>query len=342
MKTYQLLSIALAFSQGLYSQATPILSQNEAQNVDGLLTLYPESSDQNLFYFFPNSATFQTSVIEGKATPLFGFTYWGLSNGGALADAGAFLTFTAHLASDEQQRKVLDAFIAAGRKVAVLPLMSSTISLHGTKSGEAPLSRLFDEFNFSQQGGMAEDDIGVNALMTGLGAKTFRSAIQNNSLMKVDYCFKFQGLGPNFKADINMDYQKVYDAFQAHFSGGGWFTKASINAEVEKLRESEIIHIKTDGGTAVEKDYVSKIADKIAARLFVAELDTKSVGTADIGGWSFTKFTFNNTHREQLGFAKWSIEARDLVEREFCIPVNLSGLKPFYGEVVKNADDFHL
>ena len=322
----------------LNAQAIPLLGENAAQNMNALLTLYPDSNDQNLFYFMPNSSAFQMDASSGKATPMFGFTYWGLSPGGPITDAGAFLTFTAHLTSDQGQKDGLAAFIASGKRIAVLPIKESTISLTTTSTGKSPLGKLFDEFNFSAHGGMAEDDIGVNAIMTGIGAKVFRVAIDNSDLMKVDYCTKIQGLGPNFDASITLDYKRIYDDFQAHFSGGGWFTKVQIDAEVEKLRKEGGIVITINGGDAKMAEYVTTVADTVIAKLMIPEIKDSPTSSGSNSVWSFTSYSLSATHREELTSFSWKIIRRDLVEREFCIPVTLSGLKPYYNDVVKNAD----
>ena len=319
------------------AKAIPLLGENAAQNTATALTLYPDSDDKSLFYFMPNSSAIQVDPSSNE--PMFGFTYWGLSSGGPIADAGAYLTFTAHLTSDKYQRDALNAFIASGKKVAALPLMESTIGLTSTNKNQPPLGLLFNELDFAAHAGMAEDDIGVNAVMTGIGAKVFKTAIDGNDLFKSDYCFKIQGLGPNFKGIITVDYARVYDDFQAHLSGGNWFTHASINDEVEKLRQTGAISILIQGGDAKMDEYVTSVAEGIVTRLFKSELQAAPTSTASTStDWSFFSFTLTNTHREELKTEIWSMTKQDLVTREFCIPITLSGLKPFYNDVVKNAD----
>jgi hypothetical protein len=320
------------------AHAIPLLAENAAQNVSTALTLYPDSDDPNLFYFMPNSSAIQMDSSAGTPMPMFGFTYWGLEQGANLANAGAYMTFTAHLVSDQNQKDAMNAFIASGKKIAAIPLLNSTIGLTPATPGAAPLPLIFNELDFAAHAGMAEDDIGVNAVLTGIGAKVFKAAIDGTDLFKADYCFQVQGLGPNFDATISIHYQRVYDDFQAHFSGGGWFTSYQINAEVEKLRQSGAVSIVINGGDETLTEYVKGVADQITAKLFTPQLQSTPTSSSSTPWWSFTSYSMSATSRDQLADETWTMKKRDLVTREFCVPVTLSGLKPYYNDVVKNAD----
>lgn len=319
-----------------HAHAIPIFAENAAQNVNTALTLYPDSEDQNLYYFMPNSSSLQMTNTT-PSLPMFGFTYWGLNTGASLENAGAYLSFTAHLVSDEAQKAALNSFISGGKRVAALPIQTSIVNLTSSQKDAIPLKILFNELDFSAHAGMAEDDIGVNAVLTGIGAKVFKAAIDTPDLMKVDYCYQSQGLGPDFNAHVMVDYRRVYDDFQSHFSAGGFFWHAQIDAEIEKLIANHAISIVINGGDAKEEEYVKSISDEIVEKLMQPHL--QAVPTSAAGsGWSFASYSLKITNREELTTVHWDMMKRDNVIHEACIPVTLSGLKPYYNDIVKNAD----
>jgi len=274
---------------------------------------------------------------ERTGLPQIGFTHWGLSNGGPIADAGAWLTFTMRLRSDKAQRAGLDSLLAEGKRIAVLPVQASTVGITSTKEG-TPASRLFEEFHFAQKAGRAEDEVGVNAVMTGIGAKVFKAAIDNPQLMKVDYCYKVQGLGPNMEGRIYVKWDKVYDYFQASASFGGFWSKKSISVEVEKLRQKNLVDISLDGGTATEMEKLYELTNTIIARLFVPELKMQPGSGDGGGGWSFSRFSAKIVHKEELKEETWTIRKRDLIDREFCSDMALKDLTPFKDKIVKDAE----
>lgn len=316
------------------AQALPLLAENAGIRLSETLTLYPDSDDKNVYYFVPNSSVM---ARDSSQLPQFGFTYWGLSTGAPLKDAGAYLTFSMRLKSDEAQRRALDSVIAEGKRVAVVPVQASTIGLQ-TNSGERPLGKLFEEFNFAQHAGRAEDEVGVNAVMTGVGAKVFLSAIDNPQLIKLDYCYKVTGLGPNFRARIHARWDRVYDFFQASYSVGGWFFKKNIQVEVEKLMQNNLVEIFIDGGDATKEEYVRKLTELILARLFVPELKASPGSSESGGGWSFSRFSLKAVHREELKEETWILSQRDLIDREFCSNMAIKDIALYRNQLVRDAD----
>lgn len=330
-----LLSAALAasgFSASAF--ATPLLSENAAQNYNGILTLYPDSVDPNLFYFMPNSSTFARE--NGK--PVFGFTYWGLNPSTPLSEAGAYMSFVLRPASDAAQQAALDAAIRSGKSIAVLPVMSSMVGLTSTRNDQIPLEKLVEEFNFPEHGGTPEAEAGINMLLTGRGATVFKQAITNPGILNLQYCYMVQGLGPNFDARVEVEMDRVYSRFEGSVSKGGWFFRKSIHTLVEKLVDERAVRILSDGGTASEREKLQEIANQIIARIFKPELDVKAPAGQESSGWSFMRFSLSTVNRKELKRETWRITHRDLVEREFCIPLRLSDLSPYLKDVVKNAD----
>ena len=337
-KTPMGLGAAIALGLSLLNvnqaQALPLLAENAGIMVDDIITAYPDDKDPNLVYFMPNSSVM---ARDAENLPQFGLTYWGLSNGGPIDQAGGYMTFTARLYPDASQKRALDGLRAQGKRVAVIPVQASTMGITSTKPGSTPLSNLFSEFNFAAKAGVMEQEVGVNAALTGIGAKVFKAAIDTPQLIKADYCYKVTGLGPNFDATITANMSRVYDYFSASYSSG-WLSKKTISVEVEKLRQANAIKIVINGGDAKMEEYVQKIAETIVQRIFTPELKTGPGPAGGDGGWSFSRYSLNLTHKEENKEETWQYIRRDLVDREFCANVALKDLKPYKDQLVRDAD----
>jgi hypothetical protein len=318
------------------AQAAPIFSESEAYRKAQILTLYPDSRNPNKFYFIPNSSGF--ARME-NGLPAFGFTYWGLKPDNA--EAGAYMTFTTRLAMDPQQREALTEFLQEHPRaeIAVVPIQSSMIGLNTSSASGIPLSKFFEEWNLPERGGRAEDEVGANTMMTKLGAKVMLKAIENPQALKLDYCYKVQGLGPNFRAVVTADLKWVYDYFSATVGGGGFWFKGSVTRTVEKLISDGRVKIDIEGGTPADETFARSVAERIVERVFKVDLEAKPGPHSSPGGWSFSSVSLNSTHREQFKSERWEYERRELIEREFCLPLKLGDITPYKDRVVKNADE---
>ncbi|MCO5142927.1 MAG: hypothetical protein M9962_07550 [Oligoflexia bacterium] len=334
-KLFVIIALALitTYKQAL---ALPLLAENAGITVNEVLTLYPDSDNPNVMYFMPNSSGITKSSETGL--PLFGLTYWGLSNGSSLDDAGAWLTFTMHLKSNEIQKKALQSLLDEGKRIAVLPVQESAVSINTTNEGQVPSKKLFDEIHFGKKAGVMESEIGVNAVLTGVGAKVFKSGIENPQLLKMDYCFKSTGLGPNMKGTIHVKWDRVYDYFSASYSAGGFFSKKSISVEIEKLKQKNLVYINLDGGDATEFEKLQELAKIIINRLFVPELSASPGNGGGGGGWSFSRYSLKIVHKEELKEETWTINKRDLIDREFCLNLGLSDLNKYKDKIIIDAD----
>ncbi|WP_413290549.1 hypothetical protein [Bdellovibrio sp. HCB337] len=319
------------------AHAVPLLGETAGSiKVSGNVTLYRDHADPNKVYYFPNSTRFS---IDNNKVPLFNFVYWGLDNP---ATGGAYMTMTTHLSSDEAQKKDLENFMATNPtiEVAVLPVMSSSVGLQTTATNQQPLSGLFTEFNFALHGGRAEDEIGVNAVLTGTGAKAFKALLTKSSssaLLKMDYCYKVQGYGPNMDAKITAKMDRVYEYFQTSHSGGwGWFSW-SIQAVVEKLVAERSIIIEMNGGDAKDWEYIRTISETLTARLFVPELSATPITVAAPANRLF-RFGGGYVRKEELQTETWTWKRRDLVERDFCTNIMIKDLEPYRDRLVISAD----
>lgn len=318
-------------------EAIPLFGEAAGTIKEGLLTLYKDSTDPKKVYFFPNSTKFS---VDNENIPLFNYVYWGLNNG-VSDNAGAYMTLSTHLASDPSQQAALDNYITNNpdMEVAVLPIKSSMVGLQTTVKDEQPLKALFKEFNFSKVGGRAEDEIGVNAVLTPVGAMAFKALLTKGmagSKLKFDYCYKIQGLGPSMDATVAVDMKRVYEYFEFDHSGGwGWFSW-SIKTVVEKLKDDRLIKITMNGGDAKEWEVLNAVAATITERLFKPELAASPVSPASTN--NLFRFGGGYVKKEELKNETWHWVRRDLEEREFCTAVVIKDLTGHLDKLVTKAD----
>ena len=333
----QILIAAISYLTIAHAQAIPLFGETAGTIKEGILTLYKDSSDSRKVYFFPNSTKFS---VDQSDVPLFNFVYWGL-DAGATTEAGAYMTFSTHLASDQSQQAALNNYIKnhPDMEVAVLPIKKSMIGLQTTVPGEQPLKTLFKEFNFAKTGGRAEDEIGVNAVLTPVGARAFKALLSKNmggNKLKLDYCYTIQGLGPNMDATVKVDMRRVYDYFEFNHTGGwGWFAW-SIKAVVEKLKDERVIQITMNGGDAKEWEVLNTVAQTITQRLFKPELAASPVSPATTN--NVFNFGGGGVKKEELKVETWNFVRRDLEERDFCTAVVVKDLQGYLDKLVTKAD----
>lgn len=329
-------SIALI---GTQAQALPLLAESAALRAGNALTLYPDHQDPNKFYFMPNSSRIGR---DQRGVPTFSFTYYGLDKGD-LSQAGALMVYVGRLASDNDQAQALSHFLRTNPRagVAVLPIRESIVTLNST-TGQTPLKPLFSEFNFAAKGGRAEDEIGINAILTGIGAKLFKASLlaEVGAALKYDMCYKVQGLGPAMDGKIFVRMDRVYDHFKASASGGFLWWRASINTEIEKLWKSKAVNWEINGGDAKDEDYIREATRMIVERMFKPEIAMgPSSGSSTV--WDrATPFTFGGTYtrREEHDVETWTVKKRSLVENEYCLPLTIKDIQDYRNQCVVNAD----
>jgi hypothetical protein len=316
-----------------HAQALPLLSENAGVEVAKNIILYPDHLDKNLVYFIPNSSVL---ARDRAGLPQFGLTYWGLSNGGNLANAGAWVSFTMKLASDDDQKAALESVIRSGKRVAVIPAQEATIGIN-EKSGGNPAPALFTEIHFADKGPQMDQEAGVNMVLTGVGAKVFRKAIETPQALTVNYCYKVMGLSPAFDASISVNMKRVYEYFEANYSNGWWWTRLDIQHITEELRKNREVVITINGGDATMEEYVRKVAESIISRVFVPELKMEP-GSPHNSGWGFSRFSLRSVNKKELDQETWNYTQRDKVYHSNCVAMSLKDVKPHKNELVRDAD----
>ncbi len=316
------------------AHALPLLSENAARDFisDEALTIYPDSSDPNKFYYFPNTST----LTEGKdGTPEFSLAYTGID--ADLPDAQGLMTATFHLKSNKRQVDAIQMFLQRNKKagVAVLPVMASTL---GAGDPAKPMS-IFKSIDLPQHGGLPDSDVGFSCELNKMGVKLMRAQIMGDTAKGLQACYKVQGLGPNMDAHVTIHWSQVYDYLKASASGGYWWWHVDVSRVVETLRTQGVINIVINGGTAKEQDYVNKIADQMIEKFFKADLSA-SPGSAGSTIFNETPLQLNvsSVHKEDVKDFEGNWIIRDLVEHEFCLDMNLHDVAPYAKTKVIDAD----
>jgi hypothetical protein len=336
LKTIFFGCILMTVAMSHTAQALPLFGETAGTIRNGILTLYRDDANPNKVYFFPNSTKFSK---DSGGIPLFNFVYWDLAN----ADkGGAYFAMTTHLASDDAQQAALDTYMKEnpGVEIAVLSVKSSSVGLQTTAANAQPLADLYKEFNFAKVAGRAEDEIGINAVLTPVGAKAFKALLTKapgGGLLNMQYCYKVQGYAPNMKATIVVDMRRVYDYFEASHSGGwGWFGW-NITKATETLRDQRAIVVSMEGGDAKEWEYLQTISETITARLFKPELSA-SPNIPQAPSNRLFRFGGGSIHKEELKTETWHWDRRDLEERDFCTNIVLKDLEQYRDKLIVSAD----
>ncbi len=317
------------------SHALPLLAENAAQNVGGILTLYPDHENPNLFYFAPNSSALARSEVSD--VPRFSLINLIRPSVSGPGDLGGYMTFNLKLRSNKEQKQALDKFLETGKKIATLPVSASTVTMKKNDGGAVPLGDFFLQFNYTRTGGTMESEIGANATLTRVGADVFKAAAEANSIFNMDYCYMIQGLGPNFDAKITVNMSRIYDHFKSELNTHYWWHKVDITAEVEKLIKNKNINIEINGGETKDRDYVYALTEKIVARIFVPELTMKPTTQNGGSGWSFSRFSLSTTHREEKDDEVWTFKGRENQKGNFCTNIDLDDVRTYKDQLIRDV-----
>jgi hypothetical protein len=341
MKTKMMALCALAALGTVNSiqsaNALPLLAENAAQD-GGPLTAYPDHEDKNLVYFAPNSSGVAKSDETGL--PRFHLINVNHPKGTDPKVYGGTMSFTLRLKSSADQAKEIEKMKAKGFKVALLPVVSSTINIKNNGTGAVPLTSLFKELNYSTKAaGTMESEIGLNSELTYLGSKIFTAAIDTGTVYNLDYCYLVQGLGPNMDAKIYVNMKRVYDYFRTSWSTGSIFRRIEITAEVEKLIKEKTISVEINGGEAKDRDYIWALTDKIVSRIFVPEIKAGSANEGGGGGgFSISRYSLNYSHKVEQDSETWFFKGRENKRSEFCNNIGVEDVRTYKNQLVQYID----
>lgn len=308
----------------LNAMALPILT--ESMNGSGSLgTIYPDHENHNKVYFMPNRGALQK---DSAGVPEFGMSYWGISK--PSENPGGFFAGIFNLSVGSELQKAIDAHIASGKQVAVMPVQSSYIHF-ADKNGNRIMEMLFDDVDLPPFAGRAEDSFGIQATLTKVGAAALASQLRSGAAgLKIGYCYEVTGLSPIFNAKITLNYYKVYEHFLAQASYGRWWYKVNVRTEIEKLIENKTIKVEINGGTAQDKDYVMALMDRMVVKFFDPVLENRRNSVGGRIGISYTKIIEDRTQT-------FVMNQRELINREYCVDMSLGQLKDF-PQLIVDAD----
>lgn len=312
----------------LHSFALPILT--ESVNGEGLIaTIYADHEDLKKVYFLPNRGGLQ---IDARGVPEFGMSYWGITK--ESEDAGGYFAGIFNLSIGGDLKTALNSHLAKGHQVAVIPVKESHVHFK-EKNGERIMEDLFSEIDLPEFAGRQEDSFSLSASLTKKGARMLAAQLKGGGVgTELNYCYSIVGLTPVFDAKITLNYHKIYQHFLAQARVGRWWFRANIRTEVEKLVSNGSIKIEIMGSDAKKYDYIMALADRMAEKFFVAELENRRNSAGGRFGVSYTVIIED---REQV----FKLTQRELIEREFCVGLGIGQLKDF-PQLIVNVDEQQL
>lgn len=303
-----------------------------------LITVYPDDTDPDQFYFVPTSV----ELVFSNGKPRLGVQYWGLT-GPDQNGAGAALTFSVRPAFDKA--KVDD--VAAGLKTihpnakfSFPALVSSKIDLI-LNSQFAPDNQ--DKTSpTSISGGTVDATAAFTAALNNVGARAFAQGVSPDSdVLGARYTYKFTGVAKRLHAKITIYWKRVYDHFHVSASHSGFFGWGSSdwNADWQKLIADGNIKLEylqggdTDGDAYMMDIFKTIVAAKVGGEgMFKPELQPgappSSNGSANFGYGFHTSASWE--HLEETKNDVIEIDKKRLEDREFQVGLTFAAVCAAY------------
>lgn len=320
--------------------ALPIFSENRSIKTVSGAVLYPDTEDRNLVYYFPGQAQL---VRNEKNLQSFSLSYWGLSKtaDGRITydpyDSGGLMSFTAELKPTPQQMEEITARLGSQMHVALLPVQKSTLEVsQDGKFGQ----KFFEEISIPSHGGQADAYIGVNATLTGLGARTLIATLKGQEYTLMKYCYETQGLSPTFKGDVYLNWSTVYQTLKTGFSKGAFFWKTEVSTTIQKLIRNGTLQINivaAPDSEAKYEEFVMKMANMLAERMFKNEVP--ATGSAGSSGSLGFRVSLDYGRSEVSENIRMSFSRSELINHNFCVPVRLQGISENLGAYIFTSDN---
>jgi hypothetical protein len=291
------------------------------------VTLYPDSQNPKLFYYFPNTGKV---LKDEKGIP--DFTMVKLNQ--PVDGVGGYISGVLGLENTKAQADALKLKRDAGFQLAPLPVRSSYFTLTSQKAGEREfLSGIFKEVALPDLAGRPEDPFGFSATLTPVGAAILKAALVTNQSngTTFQYCYTVSGTTPKFHGEVTLNYHKVYEHFMARASGRKWFQRFEVRAELEKLKESGSIGIKMEGGTETERAYLESLTEKMMARFFEPELPNRRSEVSANWGLSYTRIEEDRDRHIIL-------DSSEPMELNYCTTMSLGTILKDYPELYSEID----
>lgn len=316
------------------ARAYPVLDAVQGLPSPELVTVYPDDSDKNLYYFVPTSVAL---VRDENDKPRLGVQYWGLTAPDP-EGSGAALTFSVKPAYD---KKLVDSVAEAVKKknanakFAFPTLVDSSM--------EVLLNGSFHKKNQdtdkpSVKGGTVDATQAFTVSLSNVGGRAFaQGTAADSDVLGARYTFKFTGVEKRLRAEIIVHHKRIYDHFKATASASAWYgmVKTSWSVDWQKLVSDGAIVVNILEGGETEKDAYML---EVFKRLVEAKIGEKGmfepklkpggiVGAPEASnwGWGFSAGGGWEHLEEHVNF-KFQINTQKLAEREFSVGLSFAAV----------------
>ncbi len=299
-----------------------------------LVTVYPDNSDPNLYYFVPTSVAL---VREGEDVRL-GVQYWGLT-GSDPAGVGAALTFSVEPAYDNVKVDEVAEHLKTVNKDARFAFPALTKSkMEVVLNGAFFPDKQDTTKPMSTKGGTVDATQAFSIALNGVGARAFAQGVAEDSdVLGARYTYSFLGIEKRLHAEITANYKKIYTHFSTAGSGSAWWgmAKANWSADWQKLRQNESIVVRIlEGGETDTDEYMLEVFKSLVNAqingqgifkpiLKPANLSAKP--EAQKFGWGFSASTAWEKIDEEKNL-KFVIDKQKLGEREFQVGLTFAAV----------------
>ncbi|RVD05174.1 hypothetical protein EN749_35170, partial [Mesorhizobium sp. M7A.F.Ca.ET.027.02.1.1] len=255
------LYVALSTSGSL---AYPVLDAVVGLPFPELITVYPDESDKNLYYFVPTSVSFvYEKKSDGSLRPRLGVQYWGIT-GADVDGAGANLAFSIQPSIDADKVKaVADQLTKANpnARYAFPTLVSSRMDL--ILNGQFVADNQDKASPTSTSAGTVDATQAFAIGLSRIGARAFAQGVAPDSdVMAGRYTYKFTGVAKRLRAKITVFDKRVYEHFKTGGNASGWWgmVKASWAAEWQTLTTNGSLKLEIlEGGESDTDEYLLEV-----------------------------------------------------------------------------------
>jgi hypothetical protein len=308
--------------------AYPIVDAVAGLPYPELITVYPDDTDKNLYYFVPTSLSFvYEKKADGSLRPRLGVQYWGIS-GSDVDGAGGNFAFSVQPSIDKDKVNGVVTELKKANpnaRFAYPTLVSSKMEL--IINGNLVAENQDKTTATSASGGTVDATQGFAIGLSRLGARIFaQGAAADSDVFAARYTYKFTGIAKRLHAKITIYDRRVYDHFKVTASASAWWgmVKSSWAADWQKLVTDGAIKLEyLEGGDTDGDNYMLEVFKIIVSArvnqegMFKPELKPGGLPTAESQnfGWGFSSSAawehLEETHNFTIELNKAKLEDRE-------------------------------
>lgn len=262
------------------------------------INILKDHQDPNQLHFMPDEAPMQ---LMGNEKPFFTiFDYGGNSLYGIQAG------FETNNSSNLESK--INQLLTEGKKVSMVATMSSYV-VQDDSNG------IFQMYDVQAPSAMLGTPFTLDTVIfrKGLRSLVTQLKLTNQKVNFGKYCYSVSGVTPVMNGTVKINYSKVMQELKAKFNDRP-LTRKEIKDGVETLIKSATILLEINGGDATLGDYAYAISEKLITYYFMPTSDKR--------------FTILNSRVEFKNISE-KIQRRDLVEKEYCLDLDVSELRKF-------------